>query len=146
MAPSPRLRVAAEGPYINFTADPRALAETTLASVLERGLAYGTHPPTGHSVIVEHTSANPNGPFHVGRARNPIVGDTLARLLRAAGDDVTTEYYVNDMGKQVAILAWGLRNLKPSDVPPADRPKDDHQRVAYYQKANELQEKDAAVA
>jgi arginyl-tRNA synthetase len=143
---SPRLRAAVEGPYVNFTVDPEALARATLASVAERGVRYGTHPDTGLSVIVEHTSANPNGPFHVGRARNPIVGDSLARILRAAGERVTTEYYVNDVGKQVAILAWGLANLKPEDVPKAERQKSDHQRVAYYQKANELQEKDPSVA
>ncbi|MFA5862185.1 MAG: arginine--tRNA ligase, partial [Candidatus Thermoplasmatota archaeon] len=143
---SPRLRVVAEGPYVNFTVEPAALAEATLASVTERALRYGTLPETGKSVIVEHTSANPNGPFHVGRARNPIVGDSLARVLRAAGDRVTTEYYVNDVGKQVAILSWGLANLKGDQVPTAERQKPDHQRVAYYQKANELQEKDPKVA
>ena len=143
---SPRLGVAVEGPYVNFTADPAALARLTVESVTTRGLSYGTHPASGESVIVEHTSANPNGPFHVGRARNPIVGDSVARVLRAAGHEVTTEYYVNDMGKQVAILNWGLQNLKPGDVPEAERDKADHQKVAYYQKANEMQEKDPQVA
>jgi arginyl-tRNA synthetase len=143
---SARLRATAEGPYVNFAADPAQLAAATMASVSERGLAYGTLPPTGETVIVEHTSANPNGPFHVGRARNPIVGDTIARVLRAAGGQVTAEYYVNDVGKQVAILAWGLGHLSPTDVPKAEREKPDHQRVAYYQRANELQEKDPKVA
>lgn len=143
---SPRLSVKAEGPYVNFSASPEALAKATLEAVEALGLRYGTHPSTGQTIIVEHTSANPNGPFHVGRARNPIVGDTTARVLRAAGHSVTTEYYVNDMGKQVAILNWGLRNLKPSDVAPTDRAKVDHQNVGYYQKANELQEKDPDVA
>ena len=143
---SPRLRVAAEGPYVNFAVDPAALGRATLESVAARGLAYGTHPPLGRSVIVEHTSANPNGPFHVGRARNPIVGDSVARVLRAAGWSVTTEYYVNDMGKQVAILAWGSASLKPEEVARSDRDKIDHQKVGYYQKANEIQENDPAVA
>ncbi|HWH08065.1 MAG TPA: arginine--tRNA ligase, partial [Candidatus Thermoplasmatota archaeon] len=143
---SPRLRAVAEGPYVNFTVDAAGLAQATLAAVREHGVRFGTHPDTGLRVIVEHTSANPNGPFHVGRARNPIVGDTLARLLRAAGHQVTTEYYVNDMGKQVAILNWGLRNLKREDIPPTDRDKVDHQHVGFYQKANEMQEKDPRVA
>lgn len=146
LAPRGTVRFAAEGPYVNFTAEPHALARATLAAVGERGALYGTHPGLGTSVIVEHTSANPNGPFHVGRARNPIVGDTLARVLRAAGHRVTAEYYVNDMGKQVAILNWGLRNLSRADIPPTDRAKADHQHVGFYQKANEMQEKDAAVA
>ncbi|HEX2022936.1 MAG TPA: arginine--tRNA ligase, partial [Candidatus Thermoplasmatota archaeon] len=143
---SPRVQAKAEGPYVNFAVDPRALEEGTLAAVAAQGARYGMHPDTGQTVIVEHTSANPNGPFHVGRARNPIVGDSLARVLKAAGHRVTTEYYVNDMGKQVAILAWGLANLTEADVPPTDRDKPDHRHVGYYQKANELQEKDPKVA
>lgn len=146
LPPSDRVSATAEGPYVNFRVDARALAKQTLESVLSLGVEYGTHPETGETVIVEHTSANPNGPFHVGRARNPIVGDSVARLLRAAGHHVTTEYYVNDMGKQVAILSWGLANLDEGDVPPAERDKPDHQHVGYYQKANELQEKDPEVA
>jgi arginyl-tRNA synthetase len=53
-------------------------------------------------VILEHTSANPTDKLHVGRARNPIIGDTLARILRSTGYDVETQYYVDDMGKQSA--------------------------------------------
>ncbi|HVM45484.1 MAG TPA: arginine--tRNA ligase, partial [Candidatus Thermoplasmatota archaeon] len=146
LPPRAGVRAAAEGPYVNFSADPHALARETLAAVEADAIRFGTHPDNGVSVIVEHTSANPNGPFHVGRARNPIVGDTLARVLRAAGHRVTTEYYVNDMGKQVAILNWGLRNLAREELPPSDRPKVDHQNVAFYQKANEVQEKDPSVA
>ena len=143
---SPRVRAVAEGPYVNFSIDPDALAQATGDAVRALRERYGTHPDTGESVIVEHTSANPNGPFHVGRARNPIVGDSVARILKAAGHRVTTEYYVNDMGKQVAILAWGMENLSKDDVPAPDRDKLDHAHVRYYQKANELQEKDPKVA
>lgn len=146
LAASPRLKIVAEGPYVNFTVDPAALTAATLDAVTTHGVEYGMHAKNGKTVIVEHTSANPNGPFHVGRARNPIVGDSITRILRASGAEVTSEYYVNDMGKQVAILSWGLKNLKPTDVPAAERDKPDHQRVAYYQKANELQEKDSKVA
>lgn len=146
LATSPQLKIVAEGPYVNITIDPAALAAATLDAVTTHGVEYGMHEKTGKTVIVEHTSANPNGPFHVGRARNPIVGDSITRILRASGAEVTSEYYVNDMGKQVAILSWGLANLKPSDVPAAERDKPDHQRVAYYQKANELLEKDPKVA
>ena len=143
---SPRIHAAAEGPYINFTVDARALAGATIDAARTLGVAYGTQPETGATVIVEHTSANPNGPFHVGRARNPIVGDSVARILRAAGNHVTAEYYVNDMGKQVAILTWGLQNLTADQVGSSDRDKPDHQHVGYYQKANELQENDPKIA
>ncbi len=143
---SSRLVFTAEGAYVNVRIDPRALADVSLKSVAHHAPRYGSFPATGASVILEHTSANPNGPFHVGRARNPILGDTLARVLRAAGHAVTTEYYVNDMGKQVAILAWGVANLKPSDVTAPEREKIDHVKVGYYQKANEIMEKDPKVA
>ncbi|HHY00626.1 MAG TPA: arginine--tRNA ligase, partial [Methanothermobacter sp.] len=62
-------------------------------------------------VILEHTSANPNGPLHIGHIRNAIIGDSLARILRAAGFKVETQYYVNDMGRQIAMIVWGLQNL-----------------------------------
>ena len=103
---------------------------------------------TGERVLLEHTSANPNGPFHVGRARNAILGDTLVRLHRLHGDDVRAEYYVDDMGKQVGVLAWALGNLSKEDVenllterePPSERwaDKADHQRVRWYQAAQLL--------
>ena len=99
-------------------------------------------------MLIEHTSANPNGPFHVGRARNAILGDTLVRLHRLWGDSVTAEYYVDDMGKQVAVLAWALENMSAGDVEQllSDREpanpqwanKADHQRVRWYQAAQLL--------
>ncbi|MCA1812629.1 MAG: arginine--tRNA ligase [Halobacteriales archaeon] len=145
-AGSERVRAVPEGPYVNFRIDDAALTEAVLASALARGEHYGDLPKTGQRVIVEHTSANPTGPFHVGRARNPILGDALARIVRAAGHDVTTEYYVNDMGKQVITLTWGLQHLRPEDVPHAERDKPDHQLVARYRKASELLERDPVVA
>jgi arginyl-tRNA synthetase len=138
---APRL----EGPYLNFTMHDQRLAEAVLGSVLARGEAYGTLPPTNQRIIVEHTSANPTGPFHVGRARNPVIGDTLARVLRAAGHQVTTEYYVNDMGKQVITITWGARNLRPEEVKAPERDKSDYRLVAFYQKASELLDRDPVV-
>ena len=116
------------------------------------GSALDNSGKTGDKVLIEHTSANPNGPFHVGRARNAILGDTLVRLHRLHGDDVRAEYYVDDMGKQVGVLAWALENLSEEDVnqllaerePPSERwlGKADHQRVRWYQAAQILR-KDA---
>ena len=138
-------RVEAVGPYLNFHLRPDALVAAVLAAVLEEKALYGTEPDAGSRVIVEHTSANPNGPFHVGRARNPIIGDTVARVLRSAGFDVETQYYVNDMGKQVAILVWALSKFKPEELPPVERDKPDHDYVRYYQKASPLTETDQGV-
>jgi arginyl-tRNA synthetase len=105
--PSPLVRAAsAKGAYVNFRVDPEVLARTTLDLVLSRGNRYGHGEPAGPPAVVEHTSANPTGPFHIGRVRNGIIGDTLARVLRASGTPVTTQYYVDDMGRQAAMITW----------------------------------------
>ena len=104
---SPLVRsVSSKGAYVNFRVDPDALIHATLDLVLSRGNRYGHGEPAGPPVVVEHTSANPTGPFHIGRVRNGIIGDTLARILRASGTPVTTQYYVDDMGRQAAMVTW----------------------------------------
>lgn len=99
-------RVSSDGAYLNFHADTARLIQTTLELVFARGAEYGRGPRRTEKVCVEHTSANPTGPFHVGRVRNGIIGDTMARVLRAAGYPVTTEYYVDDLGRQSAMITW----------------------------------------
>lgn len=98
--------VRAKGAYVNFTLEPHELTAGTLGLVLARGAAYGHGRSDGTPACVEHTSANATGPFHIGRVRNAIIGDTLARILRAAGTPVTTQYYVDDMGRQAAMITW----------------------------------------
>ena len=109
------------------------------------GEDFGKGDQKGEFTIVEHTSANPNGPFHVGRARNPIIGDTLVRLLRMAGDQVESQYWVNDMGKQAMILVWGVHNIPEEDLRSVDREKEDHLLVRYYQAANAAMESDPRI-
>lgn len=133
-------RVEAAGGYVNFFADRARVMEATLKAAHHDKDRFGNLPDKGLKVILEHTSANPNGPLHVGRARNPIIGDTLARILRRAGYRLETQYYLDDMGKQVALLAWGREHLNASTLPPAQREKIDHDLVRYYQAANEKQE------
>jgi len=98
--------VSAKGAYVNFRVAPEALAQATLDLALARGNRYGHGEPAGPPAVVEHTSANPTGPFHIGRVRNGIIGDTFARILRASGTPVTTQYYVDDMGRQAAMITW----------------------------------------
>ena len=86
-------------------------------------------------ILIEHTSANPTGPFHMGRARNPIIGDSIARLLKYYGHNVATQYYVNDTGRQAATLAFGLSNYENKN-----KNKIDHELVEAYQKASKLLE------
>lgn len=77
-----------------------------LRDALRAGDAYGDSVAgAGEAVNVEYVSANPTGPMHVGHARGAVVGDALAALLEKAGYDVTREYYINDAGAQVDVLA-----------------------------------------
>ncbi|MFQ5907511.1 MAG: arginine--tRNA ligase [Thermoplasmata archaeon] len=123
--------------YVNFHIDLGAFAEHTLGAVLERAEDYGRASPNGVRTLVEHTSVNPTGPIHVGRARNSIIGDTLARLLDRTGYTVTREFLVNDSGRQVLTLVWGLDHLSAEDVEPPAREGEDYRLVRYYQKATE---------
>jgi arginyl-tRNA synthetase len=77
---------------------------------LALGTAFGRAPAdragrTPEKVNVEYVSINPTGPMHVGHGRGAVFGDALANLLAFAGDDVTREYYINDAGAQVDVLA-----------------------------------------
>ena len=131
--------VEATGGYLNFKADADWLATQVMSGVVQAKT---------RNVLIEHTSANPNGPFHVGRARNAILGDTLVRLNRLYGNNVKAEYYVDDMGKQVGVLAWALDNLTENQVDeilddsdavnPKWSDKKDHQTVRWYQAAQQL--------
>jgi arginyl-tRNA synthetase len=77
-----------------------------IADILKEGLAYGASDMgQGAKVNVEYVSANPTGPMHVGHGRGAVVGDALAALLEKAGYAVTREYYINDAGAQVDVLA-----------------------------------------
>ncbi len=136
----------AKGGYVNFFINDNYLISSTLKSIFKMKEKYGQLQKKNKKVIIEHTSANPNGPLHVGRARNPIIGDTLVRIFKAAGYTLESQFYLDDMGKQVAILTWGLNNLNSKNVPKSEYNKPDHQNVGFYQAANELMDKDVNVA
>ena len=148
--------VSAVGGYLNIKANMNWLAKQVLTGKVRIGDALGTMNSTGRKVLIEHTSANPNGPFHVGRARNAILGDSLVRLHRLFGNEVRAEYYVDDMGKQVAVLAWALANLSKEEVEqtlvgrdgvnPRWSGKADHETVRWYQAAQKLREGENAQA
>jgi len=101
--------VEMKGPYINFFIDYDNFSKLVLDSIDGN---YGKLEDKNKKIILEHTSANPNGPLHIGHVRNAIIGDSLARILRSAGYDVETQYYVNDMGRQIAIIVWGFSALE----------------------------------
>src|SRR6186713_1276897 len=97
-------KVDVAGPgFINLTLKPAAWADA-LRTVLREGADYG-RVRGGPKVNVEYVSANPTGPMHVGHCRGAVFGDALASLLEFGGHDVTREYYINDAGAQVDVLA-----------------------------------------
>ncbi|MFU8868771.1 arginine--tRNA ligase [Natronococcus sp.] len=126
--------IETQGPYLNFLP-----SDAYLENTLETATAadYGALEDREESVVVEHTSANPTGPVHVGRARNPIIGDAVANLLDYAGYDVDRHYYVNDAGRQMAVFTWAYETFDEDDLegePERDRPEYD--LVRYYRKGN----------
>lgn len=128
----------AEGGYLNFFIDCEMLAKKTFDLIGEGN--YGKGEEKSENILLEHTSANPTGPLHTGRGRNPIIGDTMARMLRFCGYSVKTEYYVDDAGMQIAILAWGVTNLSHGN-----EKKWDHRLVECYREADRLRKVDERV-
>ncbi len=106
-------KVEAAGPgYINFYVNGEKFSRLTLESarVLDRDYGYvKTSEPK--KIIVEHTSVNPIHPIHIGQARNPMLGDALARILTEHGHKVLRHYYVDDVGRQSAVIAYGYVKL-----------------------------------
>jgi arginyl-tRNA synthetase len=99
-----KVDVAGAG-FINLTLKPHVWA-AELRVVLASGQEYGRSTMgAGEKVNVEYVSANPTGPMHVGHGRGAVFGDALANLLAFAGYQVTREYYINDAGAQVDVLA-----------------------------------------
>lgn len=133
------ISVEVKGPYINFIFGKNYLADV-IAEALKEG--YGSLPQKPGRICVEHTSANPNGPLHVGHIRNSVIGDTLSRVLRKAGYTLEVEYYVNDMGRQIAIVSWGFDSL---DIPQNEGEKDDHYVARVYVAANRAIEADESI-
>ena len=102
-----KVEVAGKG-FINMTLEPRMWQER-ITDILKAGEKWGdNNQGKGYPVNVEYVSANPTGPLHVAHARGGIIGDSLANLLEKSGYKVTREYYVNDAGNQVDILAQSV--------------------------------------
>ncbi len=99
-------RAEAAGPgFINLALAPAAF-ENVLREAVVAGVDFGRSSLGGGAKVnVEYVSANPTGPMHVGHCRGAVFGDALANLLAFAGFDVTREYYINDAGAQVDVLA-----------------------------------------
>ena len=124
----------ADGPYINFFVN-----DVYLHKALQRIKEGITAKKKEGKIIIEHTSANPDGPLHIGHLRNAIIGDGLARILKRAGYEVETQYYVNDMGRQIAVVVWGAERMEIATAKKAD-----HAVVDVYIAANRMVEEHEA--
>ena len=111
--------------FINLTLDAASAGETA-RRVVEQGENYGRGTAlAGQKINMEFVSANPTGPLHMGHTRWAALGDSLARVLRAAGAEVTNEYYINDAGSQMgkfgrSVLAAALGEEPPADAYPGE--------------------------
>ncbi len=99
---------AAGAGFINFVMSESSLADV-INKIIEAGDSYGkNNTGNGEKILVEFVSANPTGDLHCGHARGAAWGDSICRLLEASGYDVLREYYVNDAGNQIHMLALSL--------------------------------------
>ena len=135
--------------FVNLRLD-KAAWHQLVPHILNSGEAFGDGEG-GDKVNVEYVSANPTGPMHVGHARGAVVGDVLARLLEKTGSDVAREYYINDAGAQVDVLAQSallrMREAKGEtigDIPDGLYPGDYLVPVGEKLAAMELPEDEAA--
>ncbi|TFG31673.1 arginine--tRNA ligase [Candidatus Thorarchaeota archaeon] len=105
-------KVETKGPYINIFFDRAAFAKTTITSVSKSGSSYGTSSQfKGKRVLIEFPAVNPSKPWHIGHARNAILGDTLSNILENVGYEVVRLEYINDLGLQIAQLVWKLKQV-----------------------------------
>lgn len=107
--------VKAVGPYLNFFINKSKLVDSTLKKILKEKEKYGSsNIGKGIKSLVEHGSINPNAEPHVGRARNALIGDSIVKILKFQGYKVETHFFVNDVGKQIAMLIMAGKGKKVS--------------------------------
>jgi len=122
------VKAAGQG-YVNFYVNLAEFSWLTLNSARTLDAEYGyVKAETPEKIIVEHTSANPVHPIHIGHGRNSVLGDSLARILRARGHKVFRHYYIDDVGRQSALIAYGYKLLGR----PEPKGKPDHFIGAIY--------------
>lgn len=107
--------VKAMGPYLNFFINKPKFIELTLKKILKEKNKYGSsNLGKGKKALVEHTSINPNAEPHVGNLRNALIGDAVVKILKFQGYKVETHFFVNDVGKQIAMLVLAAKGKKLS--------------------------------
>jgi len=107
-------KIEVKGPYLNFFVNKESLTENILKEIIKNKDYGSSNLGKNKKILVEHTSINPNASPHVGRARNAFIGDSIVRLLKFQNYKVETHYFVNDVGKQIAMLVLGAKGKKPT--------------------------------
>jgi len=132
-------RVEYSNGYLNFYIDYRKLSRIVFRKIIDEALfdeirSYGR----GEKILVEHTSANPIHPLHIGSGRNAVIGNTFARILHRLGFSVREHFYVDDMGRQVAVMVYGYMKVREKGIEPSPYVKPDHWIGAIYALTNIL--------
>jgi arginyl-tRNA synthetase len=106
-------KVHALGPYLNFFVNKGKSSDIVINKILEEKDSYGSsNIGKGKKALIEHTSINPNASPHVGRSRNAIIGDAVTRIIKFQGYKPEVHYFINDVGKQIAMLVLGCKGKK----------------------------------
>jgi arginyl-tRNA synthetase len=108
--------VTSEGGFVNYTLERGHYSKIVLDVILSNEKFFVSEIYKNQKMIVEHTSANPNGPIHIGNFRGSIIGDSYARILKTVGAEVRTHFYVDDLGHQVPICVIGYDLLKRNNL------------------------------
>ena len=111
-------KIEVQGAYLNFFLNKEKFADKAIKKILSEKEYGCSFSGKNKNALIEHTSINPNASPHVGRARNAIIGDCLARLLKFEKYKTEVHYFVNDIGKQIAMLV--LACMRKSKVPTFD--------------------------
>jgi len=107
--------VKAVGPYLNIFVNKERVAGLTIKKIIKEKDKYGSsNLGKNKKALVEHSSINPNAEPHVGRTRNALIGDSVVRILKFQGYKIETHFFVNDVGKQIAMLVLAARGKELS--------------------------------
>ncbi|MBD3192475.1 MAG: arginine--tRNA ligase [Candidatus Heimdallarchaeota archaeon] len=112
--------ISATNGFINFKLNRAYYAQFVLSSIMENENFGENDRYKGQKILVEHTSANPNGPIHIGNFRGSVIGDTFAKILQVSGAEVFTNFYVDDLGRQIPIMVIGYELVKKYGEVPKD--------------------------
>ncbi len=133
-----KIEIAGPG-YINFFINWEQFNKLILQQIIELQENYGNLSiGANQKAIVEHTSANPTKPLHMGTMRCAVLGDIIGRVLKKAGFNVEIENYMDDLGRQVAVLLWGSQQIDKGEYEKeAPDAKDDFKLGLLYTKASQ---------